>query len=155
MIFQDVGRFPAKSMFYHSPCFGTRITVSTKEFLWNPSLNANLIFFRDFGPLTPTKNGRIRHVGVGGEDVIQVWWEKSNSLHSPMVIKRLVYLVFWMQLSGESKEKKNQVRLNIKQNCKKFKWWVHNNFRFSHFRMESSVPKWSSFWWLSLKMFGT
>ena len=37
-----------------------------------------------------------------------------------MVIKRLVYLVFWMQLSGESKEKKNQVRLNTKQNFKKF-----------------------------------
>ena len=144
-------------MLYHSSsCFGARITVSTKEFFWNPSLNAILTFFRDFGPLTPTKNGKIRHVGVGGEDVIQVWWEKSNSLHSPMVIKRLVYLVFLMQLSGESKEKKNQVRFNTQQNSKKTNgecitisesllsgWW------------ESSVLKWSSFWCLSLKMLGS
>ena len=104
-----------------------------------PFLKCQFNFFRDLGPLTPTKNARIRHVGVGGEDVIQVWWEKGNSLPSHSVIKRLVYLVFWMLLSGESKEKKKQVRFDTKQNCKKYKWWVHNNFRFSHFRMESSV----------------
>ena len=83
-----------------------------------PFLECQFNFFRDFGPLTPTKNARIRHVGVRGEDMSQVWWERSNSLPSPLVIKRLVYLVFWMLLSGESKEKKNQVRFNTKQNCK-------------------------------------
>ena len=57
---------------------------------------------------------------------------------------------------GESKEKKNQVRFNTQQNSKKTNgecitisesllsgWW------------ESSVLKWSSFWWLSLKMLGS
>ena len=42
--FQDVWKFPALSRLYHSSCFGARITVSTKEFLWNPSFYSNLIF---------------------------------------------------------------------------------------------------------------
>ena len=39
--FQDVG--------------SDRVNVSPKEFLWNPSFNANLFFFRDSGYLNLTK----------------------------------------------------------------------------------------------------
>ena len=35
-----------------------------------PFLECQFNFFRDFGPLTLTKNARIRYVGWGGEDVI-------------------------------------------------------------------------------------
>ena len=65
--------------------------------------------------------------------------------------KRFVYLVFCILLSGEIKEKKKQFRFNIKKNSKKIIGECRNDFRFFHFRMESSVLKWISFWWLKFE----
>ena len=94
---------------------------------------------------------------MGGEDVIIVWWEKSNSLPWPLVIKMLVYLVFWMLLSG-GRARRRRIRSGLIPNKTPKKtngecitisesllsgWW------------ESSVLKWNSFWWLSLKMLGS
>ena len=53
--FQDVWKFPDMSRLYHPSFFGARINVSPKEFLWNPSFNADLFFFRDSGYLNLTK----------------------------------------------------------------------------------------------------
>ena len=48
--------------------------------------------------------------------------------------KRFVYLVFCILLSGEIKEKKKQVRFNIKQNCKKNNWWMQKQFQILSFQ---------------------
>ena len=37
-------KFPAMSRLHHFSRFRARITVSTKEFLWDPSFNFNSIF---------------------------------------------------------------------------------------------------------------
>ena len=42
--------------------------------------------------------------------------------------------VFCILLSGEIKEKKKQVRFNIKQNCKKINWWVQKQFQILSFQ---------------------
>ena len=97
-IFQEVPSHEQALPFF---LFRSKDYSEYKRILVEPFLESQFIFFRDFGPLTLTKNARIRHVGVGGEDVIQVWWEKGNSSPSPPVIKRFVYLVIWMLFSWE------------------------------------------------------
>ena len=63
--FQDVRQLSALFRLYQIFCFGVRFSVSTKEFLWDSSFNANLIFFRVSGHLNLTKIAIIRSEKAG------------------------------------------------------------------------------------------
>ena len=118
--FQDVWKFPNMSRLYHPSFFGARINVSTKEYLWNPSFNANFFFLQRFWVFKPNKDVRIRRVGAVGRDVRceSGFMRKWQLFTLTLVTKSLVYMVFWI-FRGECREKKKQVRLNTKQSFKK------------------------------------
>ena len=144
------------SRLYHPSFFGARINVSTKEFLLNPSFNANL-FFQTIWVFKPDKNRQNQTCGSGrrGYEMWSKFDGKRAALH-PHLSDEKFGLHGLLDSQGGEQRRRNRSDLILNKAAKIIvsALTISDSLLSISGRMEFSVLKWSDFSYRNFKMFG-